>query len=137
MAAVFPIFEGSRLPARLDPGASAALDGGVFVQPSAAWQDSGPALSSTKVGGVAMTVDQCAAAEKALGVLQDDAAIGGDCVVLMGPLVVPVTGGGVIAIGAEVEVDADGAVVTLAAGVAVGLALTAGTDGNPLYVKLY
>lgn len=83
-------------------------------------------------------VATAAAAARAWGVAAYDAASGNRVAVICGPgTVVPVTAGGTIAFGAEVEVGATGKVVTLASGKAVGKALEAGTNNNDIFVRLY
>lgn len=108
--------------------ASAAVTGKKFVDISAA------ADASTGV----LRVAPPAAAGKVTGVAAFDAAQGGLVTVLRDRgSVVPVTAGGSVAFGAEVQVDATGAVVTLASGVAVGRAWSAGSAGNDVFVTLY
>lgn len=51
--------------------------------------------------------------------------------------IVPVTAGGTIAAGAEVEVGSSGRAVTIAAGKARGRAVEAGTSGNDVFIELY
>ncbi|WZH38760.1 MAG: DUF2190 family protein [Microbacterium enclense] len=52
-------------------------------------------------------------------------------------IIVPVTAGGDVSVGAEVEVGANGRAVTLASGKARGRAWSAGTAGNDVFVELY
>jgi hypothetical protein len=94
----------------------AANDGSDYIVP-------GPAAAAGAVGGVAMW-DQAAA---------------GKVPIISGPgTVLPVTSGAAIAAGAEVQVDATGAVVTFAAGIKVGRALSAaGGAGVDVEVELY
>jgi hypothetical protein len=51
--------------------------------------------------------------------------------------IVPVTAGGTIAFGAEVEVGTGGKAVTIASGKARGRAVEAGTNGNDVMIELY
>ncbi|WP_418345265.1 capsid cement protein [Rhodococcus pyridinivorans] len=76
------------------------------------------------------------AAAKAFGVAAYDAANGKTCPVIRAGIV-PVTAGGTIAAGAEVEVGASGRAVTLASGKAVGYAVDGGTSGNDVLIALY
>jgi Uncharacterized conserved protein (DUF2190) len=78
------------------------------------------------------------AAGGTLGVAARDIASGAYGPVICTPgIIVPVTAGGTIAFGAEVEVGANGKAVTIASGVAVGRAVEAGTNNNDILVKLY
>ena len=78
------------------------------------------------------------AAGRALGVASYDAPINGRVSVQRGKgVILPVTAGGAIAAGAQVEVGASGRAVTLAAGVAVGRAIETGTNGNDVFIELY
>lgn len=77
-----------------------------------------------------------AAAACAFGVASRNAAIGVPVTVIRGGIV-PVTAGGAIAAGAEVEVGASGRAVTLASGKPVGYAVDAGTSGNDVLIALY
>ncbi|TSD48578.1 hypothetical protein FFI94_022200 [Rhodococcus sp. KBS0724] len=79
-----------------------------------------------------------AAAGLVIGVASRDAASGARVPVIRGPgRIVPVTAGGAIAAGAEVEVGAGGKAVTLAAGKAVGRAWSAGVNNGDVAVSLY
>src|SRR5262249_15805436 len=65
-----------------------------------------------------------AAGSKPFGVVQRDAAIGKKVTVMRGPgIVLPIESGAAIAPGAEVEVLADGRVVTATTGVKVGMCM--------------
>lgn len=78
------------------------------------------------------------AAGRVFGVASHDAAISSYVTIIRGPgFVVPVTAAGAIAAFAEVEVDATGKVVTLAAGAAVGFAVTAALDTEDAQIALY
>lgn len=128
-----PYFEpGSRISARC----SAAVTGKRFVAISGNIQ-SGPGLSSTSEGGN-LQVAHAGAGTKAFGVAGYDGASGELIPVLNGPgMVVPVTAGANIAAGAEVEVGSNGQAITLASGKAVGMCLTAATNGADAMVRLY
>lgn len=76
------------------------------------------------------------AATRAFGVAARDAASGTRVLVLKQGIV-PVTAGGTIAVGAEVEVGTGGKAVTLASGRPVGLAVSAGTSNADVYIDLY
>lgn len=78
------------------------------------------------------------AAGLSFGVAAYDAASGARVPVIRGKgSVVPVTAGGTIAFGAEVEVGTGGKAVTIASGKARGRAVEAGTNNNPVMIELY
>jgi hypothetical protein len=78
------------------------------------------------------------AAAKSFGVAAYDAASGARVPVVRGKgSIVPVTAGGTIAFGAEVEVGSAGKAVTIASGIARGRAVEAGTNGNDIFIELY
>lgn len=78
------------------------------------------------------------AAGPTFGVAVMDAPSGARVAVIRGRnSIVPVTAGGTIAAGAEVEVGANGRAVTLASGRARGRAIEAGTSGNDVFIELY
>ena len=84
------------------------------------------------------SVATATAAGKVSGVAAYSAASGARVAVIRGAgLILPVTAGGTIAALAEVEVGATGRAVTIASGVAVGRALSAGTSGNECIIELY
>ncbi len=88
--------------------------------------------------GTPITVQTAAAAALTVGVASRDTAAGGKLHVLRGVgSIVPVTAGGTIAAGAEVEVGSNGRAVTLASGKARGRAWSAGTSGSDVFVELY
>jgi predicted RecA/RadA family phage recombinase len=105
------------------------------------------AVTGKRMVGVSATRDastglikvaHATAATRALGVAVKDTASGDRVAVVSGPgVIVPVTAGGTIAFGAEVEVGTSGQVVTLASGKAVGMAVEAGTNGNDIHIRLY
>jgi hypothetical protein len=80
-----------------------------------------------------------AAAAAVEGVAMWDVGAGGKCPVISGPgTVLPVTAGAAVTAGAEVQVDATGAVVPYSAGIKVGRALSAaGAGGVDVEVELY
>ncbi|TAK32342.1 MAG: DUF2190 domain-containing protein [Myxococcaceae bacterium] len=85
-----------------------------------------------------ITVAHATAAGRICGVAKYDAASGAKVGVIRGSkAVVPVTAGGTIAAGAEVEVGTNGQAVTKSAGVAVGYVETGATNGNDARVVLY
>ncbi|ERG63531.1 hypothetical protein L332_03575 [Agrococcus pavilionensis RW1] len=109
--------------------AGGAITGKTFVDASTALD---------VAAGTPVTVVTATAAGLTFGVASRDTASGAKLHVLRGPgTVVPVTAGGTIARGAEVEVGASGRAVTLASGKARGRALTAGTSGNDVFIELY
>jgi hypothetical protein len=78
------------------------------------------------------------AAGLSFGVAAYDAASGARVPVVRGKgSIVPVTAGGTIAAGAEVEVGSSGKAVTIASGKARGRAVEAGTNGNDVMIELY
>lgn len=88
--------------------------------------------------GTLVAVAHATSATKPLGVAVRDAASGARVLVESRPgAVVPVTAGGTIAANAEVEVGSNGQAVTLASGKPAGQALSAGTSGNDVFVRLY
>lgn len=115
---------------------TAAVTGKRFVAISGN-RTSGPGLATTAEGGN-YRVATCAAAAKAFGVAKYDAASGAKVGVWCQPgIVVPVTAAANITAGQEVEVGATGQATPLAAGKAVGMALTAATTGNDAEIRLY
>lgn len=94
-------------------------------------------LSAALTTGL-VSVATATAAGKAFGVAVRDVTSGNRVTVIRGcKLIVPVTAGGTIAYGAEIEVGTGGKAVTLASGKAVGRALSAGTNNNDVIVTLY
>lgn len=88
-------------------------------------------------GALATAVTATAAALTS-GVVSRDAAVGAEVALIRTPgAIVPITAGGTIALGAEVEVGASGRAVTIAAGRARGRAVTAGANNADVYVELY
>lgn len=107
--------------------ATADVTGKTFVEISG---------NRTTAGNVA--IDTATAAGRIFGVAAHDAAVGEVVDVMRTPgIVVPVTASGAIAAFEEVEVGAAGAALALAAGIAVGFALTAAADGEDAQICLY
>lgn len=104
---------------------TAAVTGKTFVGVSAT-RDASSGLVKVAVA---------TAAVKPFGVANADAASGATVGVHRGGII-PVTAGGAIAAGAQVEIGTGGKVVTLASGVAVGLALETGTTNNDVLIAL-
>lgn len=75
-------------------------------------------------------------AAKAFGVAAYDAGSGATVPVLRGGIV-PVTAGGAISAGDQIEVGTDGKAVKLASGVAVGQAIETATSGADVFVALH
>lgn len=115
--------------ADLTATAGGAIVGKTFVDISAALG---------VAAGTPATVVTATAAGLSVGVASRDTASGGKLHVLRGPgQVVPVTAGGTIAVGAEVEVGASGRAVTIASGKARGRAWSAATVGTDVFIELY
>lgn len=115
--------------ADLTATAGGAIVGKTFVDISAAVN----AATGTPIAVVTAT-----AAALSVGVASRDTAPGAKLHVLRGVgSVVPVTAGGTIAAGAEVEVGASGRAVTIAAGKARGRAWSAATVGTDVFIELY
>lgn len=115
--------------ADLTATAGGAITGKTFVDISAAL---------APAAGTPATVVTATAAGRSVGVASRDTASGAKLHVLRGPgTIVPVTAGGTIALGAEVEIGASGRAVTIASGIARGRAWSAGTSGNDIFIELY
>ena len=116
--------------------AGGAITGKTFVKVSAGLN---PGNAVTGTSATLVTVVTNTAAGKAFGVATYDAASGARLPIICGPgRVVPVTSGAAVAAGAEVESDASGRAITLAAGKPLGMALSASTGaGQDLFVRLY
>lgn len=135
---VQPLFEPSN---RVTVVATAAVGAGRFVKPSGNFQG-GPLLDLTGpttplVGGNLIQCAQCVAGDKAIGVALYDASGNGEpfpCA--MAHFILPVVAGGAIAAGNEVQSDANGAAIVLAAGKANGIAVSAAA-GGVVYIKMY
>lgn len=122
-----------------DPGddltgqATAAITGRTFVNVSGAKQAGSQGLANDTLGG-SIPVAPCGAGAKALGIASYDAAIGAKVPIMRGHKVVPVVAGAAIAAGAEVESDATGRAVTLAAGRSLGKCLNAPTAAGQIAI---
>ncbi|MDR2294693.1 MAG: DUF2190 family protein [Microbacterium sp.] len=109
--------------------AGAAIVGKTFVNISAALD---------VAAGTPITVITASAAGLSVGIASRDTAAGAVLHVLRNPgEVLPVTAGGTIAVGDEVEVGANGRAVALASGKARGRAWSAGAAGNDVFIELY
>lgn len=94
-------------------------------------------LAATKPsGGNIQIAPVTAGAIKPLGVAASDCNVADTVDVICGGIV-PVTAGGTVTTGQELEIDSSGRVVTLASGRPVGLAVSDATVGNDCFVKLY
>lgn len=134
--AILPLYDDAD---HLTGAATAAITGGRFVAISGAFQSS-PLLNATTVAvdGGNMQIATCGAGAKAIGVAAYDAAATGDKIhVYSGRQVVPCTAGATVAAGAEVESDSTGRAITLASGRSNGIALSAATVGNVVYVRIH
>jgi hypothetical protein len=136
---VIPLFESGE---RITCAASAAITAGRFVKISGNIQ-AGPLLDvSTPTGplvkGNLLVVALCVAGDRAFGVSGWDAPSVDDVLpVLNGPgMVVPMVAGAAIAAGVEVQADAAGAAITLAAGKSNGMAVSAAVN-NVVFVRLF
>jgi len=128
---VIPYYEvADRITARC----SAAVTGKKFVKISGN-RISGPGLSAAGDGGT-YQVAQTVAGDKAFGVAMWDAAIN-TMVPVIREGIVPVTAGAAITAGQEVQSDANGAAIPLAAGKALGLACTGAANGADAEIALY
>lgn len=95
------------------------------------------AISGNRVNGN-VAVAPAAAAGRVFGVAATDAAVGQLVRVVRGASrVVRVTASGAIAANAEVQVGANGTATTLAAGKAVGYAITGAADAAEAQISLY
>ena len=87
-------------------------------------------ISANRQADGSISVAHATAAGVAFGVSKYDAATGEKVGVVRGPgFIVPVMAGGTIAAGARVEVGTTGQAVTIAAGIAVGIAVAGATNG--------
>jgi hypothetical protein len=136
---VIPLFEPGT---RITCAVSAAVTAGRFVKISGNIQ-AGPLLDlATPTGplvkGNLLVVALCVAGDRAFGVSGWDAPTADDpLAVLNGPgMVVPMVAGAAVAAGVEVQSDAAGAAITLAAGKSNGMAVSAAVGGI-VYVRLY
>jgi hypothetical protein len=138
--AIIPLFDDGE---RITCAVTAAVTGGRFVKISGDIQG-GPLLdlstpTSPLTGGNLLKVAQCVAGDKAFGVAAYDGATVGDPIpVLNGPgYVVPMVAGAAITAGQEVQSDANGQPIPLAAGKSNGMAVSGAGNGATVYVRLY
>lgn len=133
-----PLFDGGSEP--LSYRATAAVVGKTFAAISGDIQ-SGPAVTSTSLpttfDGGNFQAATCAAGAKPVGVFAYDGVSGQLMPVLKRGNIVPVTAGGSITAGVEVEVGASGKAITLAAGKVAGIAHTSAVLNADVYVELY
>lgn len=133
-----PLFDGGDDP--ITVRASAGVTGKRFGAISANIQ-SGPDITTavlpTTWDGGNLQAATCGAGLKADGVFAYDAASGAIVPFWQSGNVVPVTAGGTVTAGQEVEVGATGKAITLAAGKAVGKAYTSAVLDADCYVELY
>jgi Uncharacterized conserved protein (DUF2190) len=123
--------------------ADAALTGKKFAGPLTQYQSQGPGLATdplgTGDGGNIRTAGPPAAAGQVSGVVAYDVGAGAKAVIIRGAgTILPITSGAAITVGAELQVDATGAVVPFSAGKKVGIAHTAAAGaGTDVFVELY
>jgi hypothetical protein len=117
--------------------AEAAVSGKRFVVVSD--PQPGPVLMglSTTSEGSNIVVSHAAAGGPALGVSSYDAGVGKKLYVLRGKKVVPVKTGAAVSAGAEVQSDATGQAIPLAAGKALGMAVDDAASGADCPIALY
>ncbi len=120
---------------------SAAVVGKTFLDIAATIQ-SGPTITSVNLpatyDGGNIVVKTCAAKKRTVGIAAYDRAEGEKVPILRGSgLIAPVTAGAAITAGEEVESNATGKAIPLAAGVAVGKAYTTAAEGEDVFVSLY
>lgn len=124
-----PVFEPAD---RITGRCTAAVRGKRFVVNSA------PASGSLILGTNNISITEAGAGARAIGVSGYDGVLNEEIPVITDHSFVPVTSGAAVAAGAEVQSDAQGRAITLAAGKALGIALdTVGAADVDLPVKLY
>jgi hypothetical protein len=132
---VIPLFEEGHRPTG---AAAAAIVAGKFIKIGADLQAS-PILNvaTPLVGGNLMQVVQCVGGDRCIGVSGWDAPTIGDVVPIIAlPLIVPMVAGAAITFGQEVQSDAAGNPITLAAGRSNGIALNSAAGGATVWVAL-
>lgn len=132
---VIPLFEPGR---RFTGAAAAAIVAGKFIKFGADMQAS-PILNVANplVGGNLPQIVQCVAGDRAVGISGWDGPTIGDVVpIITLPLVVPMVAGAAITFGQEVQSDAAGNPITLAAGRSNGIALNSAAGGATVWVAL-
>lgn len=126
---------------RFSAAITTAVVAGTFVRPSAGFQGGPPlSINAALTGGNLPQVATCGAGLKASGVAVTDGAMAGDAIGIIGirsGMIVPMVAGAAITVGAEVESDASGRPVTLAAGRPNGMTLNAAAGaGSTVYVQV-
>jgi hypothetical protein len=121
--------------------AEGTVTGKLCVQVSGP-RTSGPGLAATAEGsvytcGIPSTTGAAGAGKRIFGVAGYDAASGRLFKVLRGNKILPITAGGTITAGEEVEVAATGKVIALASGIAIGVAMNSCTVDTDCEVSLY
>jgi hypothetical protein len=122
---------------------TAAVVGKTFADVDSATSgfSSGPALTTTAVPAAwdpgVVQAKTCAAGAKCLGVFTRDAASGSTVLVLTHNRILPVTAGAAITAGQEVQSDASGNAIPLAAGRPNGKALSSAAPGADCFIRLY
>lgn len=92
-------------------------------------------ISATRASDGLIQVAQATAGVAGFGVATADIASGAlGTIMRIG--ILPVTAGGTITAGAQVEIDSVGRAIALASGIAVGTAVESGTTGNDVMVAL-
>jgi|SRR3954470_21536835 hypothetical protein len=132
---VIPLFEEGHRPTA---AAAAAVVAGKFVKIGADLQAS-PILNvaTPLVGGNLAQVVQCVAGDRAIGISGWDAPTIGDVLpVICLPLIVPMIAGAAVTFGNEVQSDAAGNPIPLAAGKSNGIALNSAAGGATVWVAL-
>lgn len=122
---------------RITVECTGAVVGKRFVTISADKRAGSLALSADALGGN-IRVAQSVAGDRALGVADRDCPSGGRVGIYVHSAIVPVTAGAAITAGQEVQADATGRAIPLAAGKALGIAVFAqATVNNDVGVRLY
>lgn len=117
--------------------ATGTIEGKRFCAISADFT-SGPGLSATAEGSIPQ-VARAGAGVRAFGVAPYD-LVSGDIADIIRGGVVPVTAGGTVTFGQQVEIDSTGRAVAWAGTIAtqpVGMCINGATVGNDAYIALY
>lgn len=97
-----------------------------------------PAGAGDPSGGGNLIIGAIAAGARAFGVVSHDVAAGRKVTVLRGPgFILPIRTAVAIARNAQVQAAADGTVVPLTTGVAIGFAVTAAVAASDAQIALY